>query len=54
MPIYRELQGFESTTFLSYFPSGVKYSEGGVDSAFRHVEPEKYVPKLLQIKGNFY
>jgi gelsolin len=36
---------------LSYFNNQIKLLEGGVDSGFKHVEPEKYNPRLLHIKG---
>ncbi len=49
--IYQEWQENESVLFLSYFPSGIKYLDGGVDSAFNHFEPANYKPRLLQIKG---
>jgi len=47
---HREIQGFESPLFLSYFPSFV-IQNGGADSGFKKVEPEKYRPRLLHIKG---
>jgi len=47
---YREVQGFESTQFLSLFPKLIIQS-GGVDSGFTHVEAEKYRTRLLHIKG---
>jgi len=50
---HREVEGYESPMFLSYFPNGVFVLEGGVDSGFFHVVPEKYPPRLLQIKGCF-
>jgi gelsolin len=48
---YREVQGYESPRFLSYFKGGVRLLEGGVETGFHHVEPEKYVPRLLHLKG---
>jgi gelsolin len=48
---HREVQGHESELFMGYFKSGLKLLEGGVDSGFKHVEPEKYKPRLLQLKG---
>jgi len=48
---HREVQGFESDLFLSYFKNQIKILEGGVESGFRHVEPEKYTPRLLHLKG---
>jgi len=47
---HREVMGYESDLFLSYFPH-IRIMEGGVDSGFKHVEPEKYEPRLLQLKG---
>jgi len=50
---HREVQGYESSLFLSYFANvgGIKLLEGGVASGFKHVEPEKYKPRLLHLKG---
>nr|1RGI_G Chain G, Gelsolin [Equus caballus] len=49
---HREVQGFESATFLGYFKSGLKYKKGGVASGFKHVVPnEVVVQRLLQVKG---
>jgi len=48
---HRELESYESPAFLSYFPKGIKFLKGGVDSGFRHVEAKSYSSKLLQIKG---
>jgi gelsolin len=48
---HREVQGHESDLFLSYFKNEIKLLDGGVDSGFRHVEPEKYRARLLHIKG---
>jgi gelsolin len=48
---HRETQGHESDRFLSYFNNHITLLEGGVDSGFRHVEPEKYQPRLLHFKG---
>ncbi|XP_068105149.1 gelsolin isoform X2 [Hyperolius riggenbachi] len=48
----REVQGFESPTFLGYFKSGIKYKAGGVASGFTHVVPNDVnVQRLLQVKG---
>lgn len=49
-----ELMGNESDLFLSYFKHGVFYLEGGVESGFKHVEPETYTTKLMLIKGKRY
>lgn len=48
---YREVQGSESSLFSSYFKAGIKYLDGGIESAFNHVEPDKYEPRLLHLKG---
>jgi len=47
---HREVMGHESELFLTYFPN-IRIMEGGVDSGFKHVEPEKYEPRLLHLKG---
>lgn len=48
---HREVSGFESKLFLSYFPSGIRLLDGGVDSGFNHVKPESWTPRLLWVKG---
>jgi len=48
---YRETQGYESDRFLSYFKSGIRLLDGGVETGFRHVEAEKYRTRLLHLKG---
>uniref|UniRef100_A0A5F8HB03 Gelsolin n=1 Tax=Monodelphis domestica TaxID=13616 RepID=A0A5F8HB03_MONDO len=49
---HREVQGFESPTFLGYFRSGIKYKKGGVASGFKHVVPnEVSVQRLFKVKG---
>jgi len=61
---HREVQEHESDLWMSYWdPKSDKYClqqsgrngmtilEGGVDTGFKHVEPEKYRPRLLHIKG---
>lgn len=47
---YREVQGHESKHFMSLFAE-MNILEGGVDSGFRHVEPEKYEPRLIHVTG---
>jgi len=48
---YREVQGYESERFLSYFKSGLRILEGGVETGFHHVEAQNYTPRLLHLKG---
>ncbi|KAF7669778.1 hypothetical protein LDENG_00124040 [Lucifuga dentata] len=49
---FRELQNNESTTFLGYFKSGIKYQKGGVASGFQHVVTNDLdVKRLLHVKG---
>ncbi|EDO49235.1 predicted protein [Nematostella vectensis] len=47
---HREVQGFESKLFKSYFKS-LTILKGGVDSGFRHVKPQEYKPRLLRVRG---
>jgi len=48
---HREVQGYESDLFVSYFKGHIKLLEGGVESGFKHHEPEKYTPRLLHLRG---
>ena len=48
---HREVQGYESDMFMTYFPNGITLMEGGADTGFRHVPPESYEPRLLQLVG---
>lgn len=48
---HREVQGHESDKFMSYFPDGVMYNSGGVESAFVHVDKTAFEPRLLHVKG---
>jgi gelsolin len=48
---YREVQGYESPRFLSYFKGGIRLLEGGVETGFHHVEAAKYRTRLLHLKG---
>jgi len=50
-PQHREVQGYESELFLSYFHNHINILDGGVESGFKHAEPEKYQPRLLHFKG---
>jgi gelsolin len=47
---HREVEGYESDLFQSYFPS-ISIMEGGAESGFRHVKPEEYRPRLLHFSG---
>jgi gelsolin len=47
----REVQGFESDLFMSYFNGMISIMEGGAETGFRHVPPECYEPRLLQLVG---
>jgi len=48
---HREVQGHESELFMGYFKNQIRIMDGGVDSGFKHVEPEKYQARLLHLKG---
>ncbi|KAM3830717.1 macrophage-capping protein isoform 3-T4 [Vipera latastei] len=51
---YREVQGNESDVFMEYFPRGIKYQEGGVESAFTRTQANhEQSPRhqLYQVKG---
>ncbi|KAJ3417225.1 hypothetical protein HDV05_006431 [Chytridiales sp. JEL 0842] len=48
---HREVQGAESSLFLSYF-ANMHVQEGGVASGFNHVAPEEYVPRLFHVRAN--
>lgn len=49
---HREVQGHESSQFLSFFQPGVRYVPGGVASGFHHVDINAPGEKMLyQIKG---
>ncbi|KAF6313736.1 villin like [Rhinolophus ferrumequinum] len=50
---HREVQGYESDCFRSYFHPGVVYRKGGLASALKHVETNTYnIQRLLRIKGS--
>jgi len=48
---HREVQGYESDLFLTYFNNQIKIMSGGVETGFKHVKPEEYKPRLLHLKG---
>jgi len=48
---HREVMGYESDLFLSYFNNQIKLLSGGVESGFKIVKPTEYKPRLLWIKG---
>ncbi|XP_039902567.1 gelsolin-like isoform X4 [Simochromis diagramma] len=50
---YREVQGYESGTFIGYFKSGLTYMKGGVASGFKHVVTSDVgdVKRLLHVRG---
>uniref|UniRef100_A0A3P9HW53 Villin-like n=1 Tax=Oryzias latipes TaxID=8090 RepID=A0A3P9HW53_ORYLA len=49
---YREVQGYESPQFRSYFKSGIIYKTGGVSSGFTHVDTNSYnILRLMHVKG---
>ncbi|CAM2108638.1 unnamed protein product [Caretta caretta] len=51
---HREVQGNESDVFMEYFPHGIKYQEGGVESAFHKTQSSRSsgpIRKLYQVKG---
>jgi len=49
---FREVQEHESDEFLKIFNNQIIIMNGGVDSGFKHVEPEKYRSRLLHMKGS--
>ncbi|CAG7731864.1 unnamed protein product, partial [Allacma fusca] len=48
---YREVQEYESPAFLSCFKGGVRYVPGGVQSGFKHYNPDDAPNRLFQVKG---
>jgi len=49
---HREVEGYESTLFKSYFPKGITLMAGGADSGFNKVKPEEYTPRLFHFSGS--
>ncbi|XP_062612818.1 gelsolin-like protein 1 isoform X3 [Saccostrea cucullata] len=47
---HREVQGFESDLFKSYFDT-ITILEGGAETGFNKVTPEKYTPRLFHFCG---
>ncbi|OUM59153.1 hypothetical protein PIROE2DRAFT_47312 [Piromyces sp. E2] len=47
---HREVQGYESRLFISYFKQLI-IMEGGIDSGFNIVKPVEYKPQLFHIKA---
>lgn len=50
---HREMQGYESSKFMSYFKPAIQYLEGGVASGFTHAEINDYseIKRLLWVRG---
>jgi gelsolin len=48
---YRETEGNESVEFLTLFKGKITLMKGGVDSAFNHIKPTEYKPRLFHLKG---
>ena len=48
--LFREVQGYESELFLSYF-GHINIMDGGIESGFKHVPVHKYRPRLLRVCG---
>ncbi|TRY55082.1 hypothetical protein DNTS_034511 [Danionella cerebrum] len=46
---YREVQRYESKTFVGYFKTGLKYMQGGVASGLKHTSVN--VKRLLHVSG---
>ncbi|KAK6994563.1 gelsolin-like protein 2, partial [Biomphalaria glabrata] len=47
---HREVQGFESNLFKSYFKT-IELLKGGAASGFKNVKPAEYRPRLLHFHG---
>jgi gelsolin len=48
---HREVEGYESNLFKSYFPKGLTVMAGGAESGFNQVKPTEYQPRLLHFCG---
>ncbi|XP_044471123.1 villin-4-like isoform X1 [Mangifera indica] len=48
---YREVQGYETEKFLSYFKPCIIPQEGGVASGFKHAEAEEHKTRLFVCRG---
>ncbi|KAK4798794.1 hypothetical protein SAY86_031120 [Trapa natans] len=48
---YREVQGHETSKFLSYFKPCIMPQEGGAASGFKHAEQEEHKTKLFVCRG---
>ncbi|XP_012690286.2 macrophage-capping protein-like isoform X2 [Clupea harengus] len=49
---HRQVQGYETPEFMSLFPAGLSYKEGGVESGFRRAQMGSGpVHHLYQVKG---
>jgi gelsolin len=48
---HREVQGYESALFLSYFHNTIHVVDGGVDTGFKHWQDADYKPKLFHVVG---
>lgn len=49
---HREVQGLESEEFIAFFPSGVEYLEGGVETGFKVTQNDIFITKLWQVRRN--
>jgi gelsolin len=50
---HREVEGYESSLFKSYFPNGIIYLQGGHASGFRPGQSnEVYKPRLFQLQSD--